>query len=255
MVDSVDLTLTHPFKLPDSLTFESGATIPLASLTAFKGLFHSTGFNIPFPNPGVSNITLPNQAPSILILGGSSQVGQFTLQFASRLSKFGKIYTTASLTPSNIDRLKALGATDVISRDSTPKELSSLVQEPIDFVVDAISHPDTQLLALDFLQNNLSVYPNLMDDARKPILVLFRKLAHPSSVPATVNVKDNVFGSSYGDPQWSAKFWERIGEWVENGVVEAGSVQIYDGLEKLEEAVQAVGAGVHGSKGVVKLVE
>ncbi|KAL9530844.1 Trans-enoyl reductase [Sphaerulina musiva] len=66
------------FFLPEKTTFEEGAAIPLAALTAALGLFASENLNLPQPtNPATEPIPL-------VIYGGSSAVGSYANQFAQR---------------------------------------------------------------------------------------------------------------------------------------------------------------------------
>ena len=84
------------FRYPSTISPESAATIPLASITAALGLFHE----MCLPLPPASCET------SILIWGGSTSVGQYTIQLAKAVGCF--VITTAS--PARHDYLKELGA-------------------------------------------------------------------------------------------------------------------------------------------------
>lgn len=63
-------------KIPDNITFEQAAAIPLAALTAVVGLYSSTRLALPEPsNPAKEDIPL-------VIYGAASAVGYYTLQLA-----------------------------------------------------------------------------------------------------------------------------------------------------------------------------
>ena len=57
-------------KTPDNITDDEAATIPAGSITSLLALFQHSG--IPFPEHGPTATGKP-----VLILGGSSSVGQF----------------------------------------------------------------------------------------------------------------------------------------------------------------------------------
>ncbi|CAK1367139.1 Zeta-crystallin [Cercospora beticola] len=66
------------FFLPEKTSFEEGAAIPLAALTAAVGLFANDRLNLPQP-------TAPATQPiPLVVYGGSSAVGSYVLQFAQK---------------------------------------------------------------------------------------------------------------------------------------------------------------------------
>lgn len=91
----VDKALT--ISLPDSLPFEEGAALPLASITAALVIFQQLGF----PKPGEGKKEVP-----FLVWGGSSSVGMYAVQFANLAG--ATVIATAS--KDNHALLKRLGA-------------------------------------------------------------------------------------------------------------------------------------------------
>ncbi len=87
---------TLVFRYPSTISPESAATIPLAAITAALGLFHEMELPLPPATNGVS----------ILILAGSTSVGQYAIQLAKAAGCF--VITTAS--PARHSYLKELGA-------------------------------------------------------------------------------------------------------------------------------------------------
>ncbi|OBT69108.1 hypothetical protein VE03_01375 [Pseudogymnoascus sp. 23342-1-I1] len=64
--------------IPDKLSFEDAATVPLVSLTAAVGLFQSANLGLPSPwDPATTSTPL-------LIYGGASSVGSAAIQLAAR---------------------------------------------------------------------------------------------------------------------------------------------------------------------------
>ncbi|CDO74502.1 hypothetical protein BN946_scf184979.g57 [Trametes cinnabarina] len=137
-------------KLPDTFTFEQGAALPLVLTTAAVGLYHQADgprFTPPWVAGGRGKYAGP-----IVIIGGSSVVGTYTVQLA-RLSGFSPIITTASL--KNTEILKSFGATHVLDRNLSSaalrEEVLRITGDPLSVVYDAISIPETQNAAFDLL--------------------------------------------------------------------------------------------------------
>ncbi len=94
--------LTCP--LPDHLTYEQGAVLPLGVSTAACGLFQKDQLALQHP----SATPIPT-GQTLLIWGGSTSVGQNAIQLA--VAAGYEVVTTAS--PHNFARVKALGASHV----------------------------------------------------------------------------------------------------------------------------------------------
>jgi reticulon-4-interacting protein 1, mitochondrial len=90
---------------PERLSATDAASIPLVFLTAYTALVYYAAL----PHP-------PTTSPSILVLGGSTSVGIYTLQIASKRLQC-HIVTTASTR--NIGFVKSLGANEVIDYTAT----------------------------------------------------------------------------------------------------------------------------------------
>ena len=86
---------THFAHKPNSLTFVQAASVPLAAMTAWQGLFQHG---------------LLQEEQTALILGASGGVGSFAVQFARRSG--ARVIGTAS--KENLDRVRDLGAHRVV---------------------------------------------------------------------------------------------------------------------------------------------
>ncbi|KAG8665547.1 hypothetical protein FPOAC2_10621 [Fusarium poae] len=108
-------------KIPDNVSYEQAAVIPLCLSVAVKALFHPEylALDLPAPDTKVSGKT-------ILVWGGSTSVGCNVIQLA-KAAGFDVI-TTAS--PRNFDYLKKLGASQVFDYNSSSikQDLLSAVQ-------------------------------------------------------------------------------------------------------------------------------
>ncbi|KAK1231514.1 hypothetical protein PQX77_005346 [Marasmius sp. AFHP31] len=146
-------------KLPPSLSTLEASSIPTAVVTAAVGFSH--------PGSAIPSITDAGQrlksffdgrggagvkpfweddaegvkvGEPIVILGGSSSVGQLVIQIAKHLG-YSPVITTSSL--KHTDRLKSLGATHVLDRSTPEASLVSDIQaiahnKPIELVYDAV---------------------------------------------------------------------------------------------------------------------
>jgi len=134
-------------KIPANVSFDAAAAVPAGYSTAGIGLYGprqadgGAGLVAPWKEGGRGKYA--NQP--ILIIGGSTTVGQAVVQFA-KLSGFSPIITTAS--KSNSEFLTSLGATHVIDRSVPLADLAAAVKgitnQPIGIVYDTVAHADTQ---------------------------------------------------------------------------------------------------------------
>ncbi|QRW25438.1 Zinc-binding dehydrogenase [Rhizoctonia solani] len=171
----------------------------------------------------------PNcQRQVVLILGGSSSVGQFAIQFA-RIAGFSTIATTAS--SQHTEFLKSLGATHVFDRDTDATTIRSAFPSPLGLAFDAISANATQLLAFDLLANPSPV----------------------SGAHLTIIAVHNVFGFSDKFRDLSVPFWQKLGEWIEGGELVPNRVQLVNGgLAGVPDALELSRKGVSGVKLVIR---
>ena len=96
-------------RIPDGMSFEKGAVIPLCFSTAASGLFQGDylGLNKPSLEPKPTGKTL-------LVWGGSTSVGCNVIQLA--VAAGCEVFTTCS--PRNFDYVKTLGATRAFDYNS-----------------------------------------------------------------------------------------------------------------------------------------
>ncbi|KAF8525712.1 GroES-like protein [Gautieria morchelliformis] len=125
-------------KIPDNISFEQAASIPLGIFTAAISFYNPIGQNgagltPPWEPAGEGKY----KGQGILIFGGSSSVGQYAIQLAS-LSGFSPIAVTASAHNSGL--VKSLGATHFIDRKAdVAAEAAKIFTTPLSIVFDAIS--------------------------------------------------------------------------------------------------------------------
>lgn len=122
-------------KIPDNVSFERAAVIPLGLSTAACGLFQDNFLGLQLP-------TVPSQKPTgntILVWGGASSVGSNAIQLA--VSAGYDVITTASA--NNFENVKKLGASLVFDYNSATVSadlVSALNDKTFAGALDCIGH-------------------------------------------------------------------------------------------------------------------
>ncbi|CAE7159747.1 unnamed protein product [Rhizoctonia solani] len=223
-------------KVPDNITEDQASTIPVAALAALVGLFQNTGINVPANGPTA-------QGMGVLILGGSSSVGQFGVQLA-RIAGFSPIVTTASDQHANL--LKSLGATHIFDRNADAKSIQSAFPTPVSLVLDAISVEATQSLAYDILTT-----PSPAPGAHLAVALPLADSIKEKNAGDKVTI-NHFFGSSHTYRDLSIPFWQNVGQWLKDGTFVPNRVQVVKGgLGALPEALDLSRKGVSGVKIVI----
>ena len=111
--------------IPDELSFEQAAVLPLALSTASTGLFQQDHLALPLPT-----IDPPDRKETVLVWGGSTSVGSNAIQLA-RCAGY-RVLATAS--PRNFDYVRSLGAeaaVDYHSRTAVEEFVAALADSPL----------------------------------------------------------------------------------------------------------------------------
>ncbi|EIW77115.1 GroES-like protein [Coniophora puteana RWD-64-598 SS2] len=200
-------------KIPDSLPFDEASSIPACADTASIGLFAPKEGNLTFPDrPGTYD------GEAVLVLGGSSSVGLYVIQFA-RLAGFSTIITTSSLTHEGY--LKSLGATHVIDRHLSPDQIvahvKAITSNPIKVAYDAISEADTQKTGWALL-------------APGGHLVLTLPSTIQPEAGDTRTVKQ-VVGNPYlpDNNEFGKMWWAKLPEWIAEGKIKPNKIEVVPG--------------------------
>ncbi|EDR05900.1 uncharacterized protein LACBIDRAFT_185404 [Laccaria bicolor S238N-H82] len=213
-------------KIPENISYEQAATIPLALTTAYTGLYSNKPYGGGLEAP-VEPIAVGKYAGSaIVVLGGSSSVGQYVIQFA-KLSGFSPIVTTSSV--KHTDYLKTIGATHVVDRNSSLlAQIKNITKQPIPFVYDAISERSTQQAGLDVLADGgtmVTVSPvDSQVEGKEAIHVVGLLTA-----PAHLKLLETLYST-------------KLSGWLEEGIIKPNRVEylpgglgaIVAGLKRLE---------------------
>ncbi|KIP04265.1 hypothetical protein PHLGIDRAFT_31427 [Phlebiopsis gigantea 11061_1 CR5-6] len=138
-------------KVPENITLDQAATIPAAAGTAVLAFYNQPGTPL-----GGLGLTAPwdggrgkYAGEPIVIVGGSSAVGQYAIQLAV-VGGFSPIIASASLR--NEAHLKSLGATHIVDRNAhLASAVKAITPKPVKYVFDAIALKDTQEAAYESL--------------------------------------------------------------------------------------------------------
>lgn len=125
-------------EIPDSVTFEQAAVLPIALATAAGGLFQTDTLNIPLPSAETPKPT----GKTLLVWGGASSVGATAIQLAVAAGL--TVISTAS--SKNFELVKSLGASvvfDYTSATVVEDVADALAGTDFAGVYDAISNAST----------------------------------------------------------------------------------------------------------------
>ena len=226
--------------LPDALSFEEGAILPLATLTALSA-FYTMGISL-------DTKFASQDRKAVLIWGGASSVGTLAIQSAKSMGF--TVYTTAS--PRNHALLKSLGADAIFDYSA---------RDVVDQIVDTVKKDGVTLrtahaVVPGSLQPTLDVLKRTKGDA-------IAKVAHsPPLLPGapTLERTEIKFTMTPSDPvERTEHFRQCYHVWLQNGlksgiVVPSPKIQVEaGGLEGLNKALDTLKAGVSGTKIVIQV--
>lgn len=236
-------------KTPSNITDDQAAGISLATVAGVTGFYDKSGHGLPAPwDEGGDKV---GKGKSIVILGGSSSVGQYTVQLA-RLSGFERIITNSSA--AHHDHISDLGAHVVLDRSATPEDFVAATNGlPIEFVYDAISNAETQAQGVKILQASKTQNSRVI--TVMPVIESAQELSQQGDVKVSIN---NILGlgSSPALRYLSEPLMKNLGGedgYIARGLYTPNRVTISEGgVAKLDEALELNKRGVSGQKVVIR---
>ncbi|KAF7322503.1 GroES-like protein [Mycena chlorophos] len=216
-------------KIPAGLDYAEASSWPMAGNTA-AGVFYK---HLQLKEPWVDGKDA-YKGQKLVILGGSSSVGSYAIQFAV-ISGF-EVITTAS--PAHFEYLKSLGANTVIDRAApdAAAQLLAAAGGPLKYVVDAISIAATQSLAIEILEEN--GFLGLVLSPAEPV--------KPLMEAKNVQVR---FGTGLAGWYASPALHEAAEGYFAAGTLKFNRATVLGGLEAWEEAFEMHRKGtVSGTK-------
>ena len=242
-------------KTPKNISDEEAAGISLTTMAAVVALYDKTGHGL--PPPWKQGGDLVGKGKAIVVLGGSSSVGQYAIQLA-RLSGFERIITNAS--GQYREQLQRLGAHVILGRDhSSPVKFRTVIGDmPLEAIFDAISAHSTQTLGVQILHATKTTESTLVT-----VYVGVPETVDPEaerlglSKEPKVHVKQILgLGSSPDLRYLSEPLVRYLGG--EEGAIARGLYipnkprVVEGGLDAIEEALKANKEGSRGEKIVVR---
>jgi NADPH:quinone reductase-like Zn-dependent oxidoreductase len=192
-------------KTPKNISDEEASGIVLATMAAATAFYDKTGQGLKTPwDEGGNGV---GKGKAIVILGGSSSVGQYAIQLA-RLSGFDRIITNASAT--HHEYLKSLGAHVVLDRNASEvKDFQKALEgSKLEFVFDTIAFKETQVLGVEILQatntqNSRVVIVGPVDEEAK-------KLGASKEPHVAVQPRDNSNQTALRSPRVDWRSFKRV---------------------------------------------
>ncbi|KAF8804124.1 GroES-like protein [Phlegmacium glaucopus] len=220
-------------KIPSNISYDEASTLPVALTAAYVGLYNKNPNGLGLVPPVSPEGKGKYAGTPIVILGGSSSVGQNAIQLA-KISGFSPIITTASL--KHAEFLKSLGATHVIDRNVSASalatEVSSITQDaPIKHAVDSISLADTQQAAYELLApgGQLATFLSVAvkTTKEKNVIAVLGTIRHPANI--------ELLETLYHD---------NLEQLLKEGTIKPNQVEVLpDGLAGISDGLKRMEAG------------
>lgn len=255
-------------RIPDTMSFEEAAVIPLGLSTAAAGLFEKDQLGLPLPTFSRQPKELNK---SIIIWGGSTSVGCNAIQLANAAGY--TVITTCS--PRNYELVKSLGASYVFDYNDKNvvkdiKATLSTLKRPLmgalvigrggaEAALDIMACPESDC------ENKFVSMATYPEPKQTPTSMVFLKnvvayvswIAVFKSKGLLKGVKSNfIFSSSVSRNGVGKAIWE---EWLPKAISEGTfrpspePVIFGKGLDKIQDAMEFQKKGVSAKKVVVQL--
>ncbi|KAF3771198.1 GroES-like protein [Cryphonectria parasitica EP155] len=237
---------------PTSISDDQAAGVSLATIAVVTGFYDratGSGLAAPWEEGGAD----AGRGKAIVVLGGSSSVGQYAIQLA-KLSGFEKVVTNASA--KHAEFLKSLGADVVLdrARQNGAEDFRAAVGDtPLAFVFDAISEAATQALGVEILAATGTGGSHVI--TVQGVNAAAKELG--SSKEPKVDIKQVMgLGSSPGLRYLSEPLMRHLGG--EDGYIAKGKfvpnrpLVVSGGLAELETALAKNKKGISGEKVVIR---
>lgn len=221
--------------------------MPTNAVTAFAALFGKGNFAIPFPGDENKDRDFDYAAQTLVIIGGGSNVGRLTVQFAKMVG-IGRIIAIASIRGE--EELKKLGATHVIDRYSKdiPSEVYAAAggKGAVTRVMDCVNW--TYELAAELVSGTKPGGRIATLHMPETAIAELERLGKGENVKAGVAMG---LREHFGD--LAEVFWGSVGEWLEKGVIKPGKFRVIEGLdvERINEALDSYRDGKPVTQAIV----
>lgn len=208
-------------KIPDQITDDQAATLPVNLMAVFLGFFDEPTFNLPAPwTKEAADFDYKNT--TVLIVGGGSNCGRFAVQLAA-LAGFGRIVVVGG----DEKQLKGWGATDVLDRHGTSEEvlkrIHGVVGDDLLYAIDCVNELDGQALGVNALSSSKKGhFTRLVPHGPvNPALIKPNKAGHEITA---------VFGALRAETELVKQFWSRLPQYLLDGKIVPLAYTVVQGL-------------------------
>ncbi|KAF7537820.1 hypothetical protein G7054_g3419 [Neopestalotiopsis clavispora] len=231
-------------RIPDTLTYEAAAVIPLALSTAAAGLYQKGYLELPLPraSPSKGADSGSDKKKTLLVWGGSSSVGSAAIQLA--VASGLEVVTTAS--PRNFDHCRRLGAKLVFDYSSATvvEDLVAAIEGSgqVAGAFAAVSQPSEVITTVARVLEKLG--GGFIATSKPP----------PENLPEGVSAK-MVFATDYALVEGKKFFRDFFPGALANGTYVAAPEPhvVGHGLEHVQTGLEVLSKGVSAQKVVVTL--
>lgn len=244
---------TLVFPIPESVSFQDAAVVPLAFATAVQALFQR--LQLPEPSKPAKS------AFPILINGGTSSVGKYAVQ----LAKMAGLFVIATASKRNHELLKQLGADATIDYNDADwvDQVKKVSHENLEYAFDCISEKETTPVVAQCMSPTkgghlMCILPRKTTELPEE---LQSKVRVESTIAYTVfgrPIKYGEFDNHGGETPADKAFWEKylalLPEYLESGRVKPNKVKEFGGLEDIPKGFELHAQGkVSAEKLVYKI--
>ena len=200
--------------IPDSVSFDEAATLPLALSTVADGYYHFLGLDEP-------SLTPKQKKEYLLVWGGASSVGQLAIQLA--VASGYKVITTAS--KRNHEALLKLGAEKAFDYADADVVTQIKAYAEIKLIYDSIAVADSIRQGIEIMSSGGKIaYVQLTPET--------------ANVPCPENIKwTRVFAGSLvdSDKPLGSRIFKYAEEALSQGKLVPNAVTLRGGLDDLQE--------------------
>lgn len=244
------------FPIPDDITYQQAAVIPLAFATAVQAMFQR--LNLPEPSKPEKSAT------TFLVNGGTSSVGKYAIQ----LGKLAGLFVIATGSKKNHQLLQSLGADACVDYkdENWPEQIRKYTHDNLQHAFDCISEGGTiQAIAKALSPTKGGHIVTLLPvvKVRPEVETINSKAKVESTIVYTVfqrTLKYGAFDNCGKETPEDKALWEKylslLPEYLSSGKIKPNRIREMGGLEQINDGFKEQQEGrVSAEKLVYKVAE
>ncbi|KAJ9651313.1 hypothetical protein H2198_009407 [Neophaeococcomyces mojaviensis] len=247
------------FLIPDNISFEQAAALPLSGMTAALALYRH--LDLPKPEPWPQNSG--TDKPGVLIYGGASAVGAYALQFV-KLSGLSPIITVVGKGGDFVRSLQVTDSNHIIdyrNENVTERVNQILGGKKLKYAFDAISHNNTWEKILEAMRGSDGKYAegaklNMVDPPPGDFLANW-----PKDVEFSRTYVSSAYGEAHkfrdaeeakGDGEFATEMYRAWTTYLADGRLKPHPIEVQpNGLAEVGQGIQALYDGKVSAKKLV----